>query len=138
MKITFLKELSNFITNDYKESESIVEVLPLAYLIGVLSFLFAQKLIAWAFIFIVIGGLLNWFVIAANKGNMPVLAKNRIEFKKLLEKNPNRQACMITKKIKFSWLADRFYLLKSWLSIGDFTAVMGVALLIINLITNIK
>ncbi len=130
MKITFL--------NDYKESKSIVEILPLVCLIGVLYFLFSQKLMAWAFLLIAIGGLSNWFVIAVNKGNMPVLAKNKRELKKSLEKNPNRHVCMITKKTKFSWLADRFYLLKSWFSIGDFTASMGVALTIINLIIYIK
>lgn len=134
MKINTFKELLNFIGNEYKESESIVKAVPLLYLMGVLYFFLGQKLISWGFILIIAGGLLNWFVIAANKGNMPVLVKSMIEYKKLLGKNPDRQVCMITKKTKFSWLADRFYLLRDWLSLGDLVAFTGVALLIINLI----
>lgn len=133
-----LKKLLNFIDNDYKESESIVKTLPLAYLMVILFFLFKQNLITWGFLLAAIGGSLNWFVISINRGKMPVLVKNREEFNDALKRNPNRKVCMVTRKTKFSWLSDRFYLLKSWFSIGDFTAVMGVALLIINLIINIK
>lgn len=136
MKILSFKKILNFIDNDYKESENIVKVVPLAYAIGVLSFWFGQKLISWGFLLMVIGGLLNWFVISANKGNMPVLIESRKQLRKLLKRNPNRKACMITKKTKFPWLADRFYLWKGWLSLGDFVAIMGVALLVINLIIN--
>lgn len=132
------KELLNLICSDYKESETIIKIIPFAYLMGVLSFFFKQSLMIWGFLLLVIGGLLNWFVIAANKGSMPVLFKNRIEFNEALEKNPDRKICMVSKKTKFSLLSDRFCLFKNWISLGDFVAIMGLALLVINLIIRIS
>jgi len=128
------KELLNLICSDYKESETIIKIIPFIYLMAVLFFLFKQILIAWGFLLILIGSLLNWFVIGVNKGSMPISVKNRIEFNEALEKSPNRTMCMVTKKTKFSWLSDRFYLFKKWMSLGDFVIDMGSILLIFYII----
>lgn len=77
------------------------------------------------------GGMANLYVIDFNNLRMPVIAKNRREFKRIKKINPSRRMTMLNQRTKLGWLCDRFWVGKSIYSVGDFMVLFGSGLAVL-------
>ena len=91
----------------------------------------------YGFLLIALGGICNLYVISYNDCKMPVLAKSELEFKEFKKRNPKRGICILNSKIRLKWLADRFPIRNMIFSIGDFSAIIGLILCILQLFLKI-
>jgi hypothetical protein len=83
------------------------------------------------------GGMANLYVIDFNNFRMPVIVKNRREFKRIKKLNPSRRIVVLNQRTKLGWLCDRFWVGKSIYSVGDFMVLFGVGLAVLPFITGV-
>jgi len=125
---------------DYLENKNIMtretlKIFTATLFFYVLFWIFFKYHLGWlttGSLFISLGGLMNLYVIDFNNFCMPVLVRNRQDFKKMKISNPSRRICMLNTKTRLGLLADRFCVGKSIYSIGDFMAFLGIAWVILS------
>lgn len=122
--ITYL-EKNNIITC---ETLKIFIITLLSYALFWVFFGFKQYQYALGILLFVAGCLANLSVMTNNNFSMPVLTKNKNEFRKLKKQNLGRRICMLNCRTRSRWLADWITIpgIKITYSPGDILIFIGV------------
>jgi len=115
-----------------RETLRIFGITLLVYVLG--WFCWKAELIAaaYGFFLIALGGICNLYVISYNDCNMPIPTRNNLELSEFKKREPRRRLCMLNSKTRFKLLADRFPIGNKIWSIGDFLAIAGFVLYVLQ------
>jgi hypothetical protein len=83
------------------------------------------RMFSLALLLFFIGGTLNFIVMAANGGRMPVRIIDEFIYEKIIQ---SKEHCFLTEKTRLPWLADIFDCIFWIVSIGDIIITVGQAM----------